>query len=279
MVACLVAVQQPPLSSVKTFLQACSPPRLPSQAWEPWLPWLPPAPVQSRSVAFWCSLGLTAIRLLIIWIKPSPSQFLRPSLGLESMRPSALLVRCVAALRMLLDILLCNSFRDLHKGWSFSAFLPSYFFEVSKSPGLSEAIVTIQPSLQDSKIKQEGLQAFSVLLILFNTSTMDIFLFFVLLLLAMQAAWQLSMLAAFPSRSINLLPGCLPICPAKLVSSESVIIKRKLNLARALACWLARPLDPNPEAEHNPFYILCWLGSDQAAGRSGMSRPCERNRG
>ncbi len=143
------------------------------------------------------------------------------------------------------------------------------FFEVSKSPGLSEAIVTIQLSLQDSTIKQEGLQEFSALLILFNTSTMDIFLFFVLLLLAMQAAWQLSMLAAFPSRSTNLLPGCLPICLANLVSSESVIIKRKLNLARALACWLARPFDPNPEADHNPnIFYAGWAVIKQQEGRA-----------
>lgn len=52
-----------------------------------------------------------------------------------------------------LDILLGHSLQAPHKGRFFSAFLPSYFVEVSKSPGLGEAFVIFQPNLQGSTIE------------------------------------------------------------------------------------------------------------------------------
>ena len=114
-------------------------------------------------------------------------------------------------------------------------------------------------------IKQEGSQTFSATGILLSTSDVDIVIFFILLL-RMQAAWQLSKIAALPLQIDKSAAGLLADLPAKLVSRESAIIKRKQSLARALTCSLARPMDPNSEADHNPFCILCWLCSDQAAG-------------
>ena len=87
-----------------------TPPRAPSQAWEPCLP-CPPS--------------------------PGPAAFS----GLPVLTGDKL------------DILLCHSLQAPHKGRFLSAFLPSYFVEVSKSPGLGEAFVIFQPNLQGSTIE------------------------------------------------------------------------------------------------------------------------------